>query len=145
VPDVHTVTNGDALCLAPGPARIVGRAPVGRLGLDGSRLISLDDRLLSARKRMTFNGAALVTVVLDRKGRLAADPQVSTQGLLDAEADRTALQAAAAAAQVAVEKLARDDREDDATVEDAVRLAVQRSLKAERGKRPLTQVHVVRV
>jgi ribonuclease J len=133
------------LQIAPGAARVVGRAPSGRLGVDGSRLIALDDRLLSARKRMTFNGAALVTVVLDKKGRLLADPQVSTQGLLDEQADETAKTAAAVAAQLAVEKLSRDDREDDGLVEDAVRLAVQRSLKAARGKRPLTQVHVVRV
>jgi ribonuclease J len=144
-PEVMIVTNGDCLQIAPGNAKIVGRAPTGRLGLDGSRLIALDDRLLSARKRMTFNGSALVTVVLDRKGRLMADPQVSTQGLLDAQSGDTTTKAAVAAAQVAVEKLARDDREDDAAVEDAVRLAVQRSLKAARGKRPLTQVHVVRV
>ncbi len=145
VAEVLTVTNGDCLQIAPGAARVVGRAPSGRLGVDGSRLIALDDRLLSARKRMTFNGAALVTVVLDKKGRLLADPQVSTQGLLDEQADETAKTAAAVAAQLAVEKLSRDDREDDGLVEDAVRLAVQRSLKAARGKRPLTQVHVVRV
>lgn len=145
VPQVLTVTNGDCLQIAPGEARVVGRAPVGRLGLDGSRLIALDDRLLSARKRMTYNGAALVTVVIDKKGRLLADPQVSTQGLLDEQSDETARTAAAVAAQLAVEKLSRDDREDDGQVEDAVRLAVQRSLKAARGKRPLTQVHVVRV
>jgi len=83
--------------------------------------------------------------VLDKKGRLLADPQVSTQGLLDSQDDDTARTAAAVAAQMAVEKLSRDDREDDGVVEDAVRLAVQRSLKAARGKRPLTQVHVVRV
>jgi ribonuclease J len=94
---------------------------------------------------MTFNGAALVTVVLDGKGRLLADPQVSTQGLLDTQSDETARKAAAVAAQLAVEKLSRADLEDDGLVEDAVRLAVQRSLKAARGKRPLTQVHVVRV
>jgi len=142
---VVMVTNGDCLQMAPGPARIVGRAPVGRLGLDGQRLIALDDKMLSARKRMTFNGAALVTVVLDRKGRLMADPQVSTQGLLDAQSDDTAKTAATVAAQLAVQKLSRQDLELDGVVEDAVRLAVQRSLKAARGKRPLTQVHVVRV
>lgn len=145
VPEVVMVTNGDCLQIAPGAARIVGRAPIGRLGVDGSRLIALDDRLFSARKRMTFHGAALVTVVLDRKGRLMADPQVSTQGLFDDLSDETAKRAAAVAAQIAVEKLSRQDLELDGVVEDSVRLAVQRSLKAAHGKRPLTQVHVVRV
>ena len=145
VPEVVMVTNGDCLRIAPGAAAIVGRAPVGRLGLDGARLIALDDKLLSARKRMTYNGSAMVTVVLDRKGRLMADPQVTTQGLLDEASDDTAKTAASVAAQLAVEKLSRQDLELDGVVEEAVRVAVLRSLRSARGKRPLTQVHVVRV
>lgn len=146
VPEVVTVGNGDCLQLAPGPAKIVGHAPFGRLGVDGSRLIALDDRVLVARRRMKFGGSALVTVVLDRKGRLIAGPQVSTQGLLDEHGrDENIRQAAVAAVKSAVEKLSKDDREDNGLVEDAVRIAVHRSLKAARGKRPLTQVHVVRI
>ena len=51
VPNAKLVTNGQALRVAPGPAEIVGGVPFGRLGLDGKRLIGLDDRILSARKR----------------------------------------------------------------------------------------------
>lgn len=145
VKEVLVVGNGDGLQIAPGPARIVGHVPTGRLGVDGSRLIALDDRLLSARKRMTFSGAAMVTVVLDKKGRLLADPQVSTQGLFDGDGNSTAIKAAIAAAQVAVDKLSRDARDDDGRLEEIIRVAVHRSLRAASGKRPLTQVHVVRV
>ena len=59
---------------------------------------------LSERPNSAFSGAAMVTVVLDKKGRLLADPQVSTQGLLDAQADDTATKAAVVAAQIAVER-----------------------------------------
>jgi len=145
VPQARLVTNGQALRVAPGPAEIVGGVPFGRLGLDGKRLIGLDDRILSARKRMTFNGAALVTVVVDGKGRLKADPQITVQGLSEDPLDETAQRAMIAGVEVAIEKLSKTDREDDAAVEEAVRLAVLRGLRAEHGKRPLTQVHVVRV
>jgi len=144
VPDVKLVTNGQALRIAPGPAELIGGVPFSRLGLDGRRLIGLDDRILSARKRMTFNGAALVTLVIDKKGRLIADPQITVQGLGD-EMDDTGRRAMVAGIEVAIEKLPKDARDDDAAVEEAARVAVLRALRAEHGKRPLTQVHIVRV
>lgn len=145
VPETQLVTNGTALKIGPGKSEIVGTVPHGRLGLDGKRLIDLEDRLLSARKRMTFNGAAMVTVVIDKKGKLLADPQITVQGLGDEEPDETARRAWIAAVEVALEKLPKGERDDDSAVEEAVRVAVLRALRAEHGKRPLTQVHVVRV
>jgi ribonuclease J len=74
-----------------------------------------------------------------------ADPQITVQGLSDDPLDETTNRALIAGVEVALEKLSRSDREDDAAVEEAVRLSVLRGLRAEHGKRPLTQVHVVRV
>jgi hypothetical protein len=45
----------------------------------------------------------------------------------------------------AVERLTPRERRDDAAVSEAARLAVRRGLKAWNGKRPVTDVHVVRV
>jgi ribonuclease J len=44
-----------------------------------------------------------------------------------------------------VEGLSPRDRRDDAAVREAARAAVRRSLKAWHGKRPVTEVHVVRI
>ena len=135
--------NGDMVRLGPLPAAVVGQVPTGRLALDGKQLVSLDSEGWKNRRRITFNGAAVATVVLDRSGVLLAHPRVTLQGLGEPDAD--ALAELGAEVGRAVEGLSARERKDDAAVTEAARLAVRRRLKALSGKRPVTDVHVVRL
>lgn len=136
--------NGTVIRLAPGPAEVVGEVQSGRLGLDGNNLIRLDAGRLKIRHRMVFNGAAVATLVLNAQGRLAAEPQVSVQGVFEAE-DGEAERAVVAAVRHAVEGLPAALRRDDETVKETARLAIRRALHASHGKKPVTQVHLVRI
>ena len=135
--------NGDMVRLGPLPAAVVGQVSTGRLALDGTQLISLESEGWKNRRRITFNGAAVATVVLDRHGALLADPRVTLQGV----GEPSAAELAQLGADIgrAVEKLSQRERKDDAAVSEAARLAVRRRLKVRNGKRPVTDVHVVRV
>jgi ribonuclease J len=135
--------NGDMVRLGPLPAAVVGQVPTGRLALDGKQLVSLDSESWKTRRRMTFNGVAVATVVLDRGGALLADPRVTLQGV--GEPDAAALAELGTDSGRAVEGLTARERKDDAAVSEAARLAVRRRLKEWSGKRPVTDVHVVRV
>ena len=139
------IENGALVRLAPGPADVIDSVPSGRVGLDGTALIPLDGTVMRTRHRAAYSGAAVATLVLDRNGRLKADPQVTVHGLLDPELDADALDDVAAAINSAVGALSAADRGDDDTVREAARLAVRRTLHASRGKKPVTDVHVVRV
>ncbi len=148
VPEAVVVTNGDVLKLAPGRAEVVCRVPYGRLGLDGTRLVPLDGAVVHARQRMVYGGTAVVTVVLNAAGELLAEPRLSVEGLLDEESDArdaATLEDVIGAVGDAVERLSKAARRDDGSVAEAVRFAVRRRLKATRGKKPLTEVHVVRI
>jgi ribonuclease J len=136
--------NGMVVRLAPGPAEVVGEVQSGRLGLDGNNLIRLDAGRLKVRHRMVFNGAAVATLVLDGQGRFAAAPQVSVQGVFEVE-DTAAQEAVVAAVRQAVEGLPASLRRDDETVKETARLAIRRALHASHGKKPVTQVHLVRI
>lgn len=136
--------NGTLIRLAPGPAEVVGEVQSGRLGLDGTHLIRLDAGRLKIRHRMVFNGAAVATLVLDGRGQFAAPPQVSVQGVYEAD-DVEEEAAVVEAVRAAVEGLPQTLRRDDETVKEAARLAVRRALHASHGKKPVTQVHLVRI
>ncbi len=146
VPEAQVVTNGHALRLAPGPAEIVGEVPVGRLGLDGNRLVPIDEAMMAARRRAAFSGNAFVTVVMDRKGRLAADPEISlTNVAKDAEEEREAI---AAARDEVARVMARPQRRghyEDLTPQETIRRAVRRAVNRLTGKKPVTEVHVIGV
>jgi ribonuclease J len=124
---------------------VAGEVEFGRLGLDGSALVPLGGALIKHRHRISASGSAVATLVMARDGRLLADPQVTLHGLVDPEADGAALGSAAAAVRSAIEALNAGQLADDAAVKEAARLAVRRYIHAERGKKPLTDVHLVRV
>src|SRR6266481_2000087 len=76
------IQNGDMVRLTSNGAAIVDEVPVGRLTSDGKGLLRLDGAALRDRRRVTFNGSAIATLVLDRQGRLVAPPAISVIGVV---------------------------------------------------------------
>ena len=138
------IENGDLVRLASGSAAIVDVVPVGRLASDGKALLSLDGSALKERRRVGLSGTALASLVLDRRGRLAAPPAVSLIGVVE-----NAAEAAAPVLSSTVERALVDmpagQRLDDDAVRVAVQGALRRALNERFGKRPLIEIHLVRI
>ena len=135
--------DGDVLNLAPGRVEIVDSAPTGRLVVDGNRLVPLGGGVMTARKRMLFNGVAVASLAVDAAGRLIGRPRLSTPGLFDLddpETDRITGEMAQSLGDLPVAT-----RRDDAALTEAARAALRRALGKRLQKRPLVEVHVLRV
>ncbi|MGE0746504.1 MAG: ribonuclease J [Rhodospirillales bacterium] len=145
IKETPVVENGAILRLAPGRPEVLGHVQSGRLAVDGKRLIRIDGNVIRARHRLAAGGAVVVTVAFDKKGRIVADPQVAAPGLIDAEAEGDLLDTVADRAAKALKAIDPDDRLDDEEVTEAVRRAVRKWFKDTVGKRPHTEVHIVRV
>ena len=146
VPDVALPENGSILRLAPGPAEVVGQVVHGRLALDGNRLVRAGGQSLKNRVRMLHNGAAVATLVLDGRGRLIADPKVALMGLSDGDPQsQVMIDELEVVLRSAIEGMSAGDRTNDDAVSNTARIAVRRRLMASHGKKPLTEVHLVRV
>ena len=145
VPEVLVGKNGALMRLAPGPAAIVDEVWTGRLVLDGTRLVSSGSPMLRERSRLRYNGAALVTLVLDGKGRPLDDPQITFEGVLDPESEGEIAEDAQAALRDHVARQPAHVRRDDEALVEAVRVALRRHLFKAVGKKPVTRVHVVRL
>ena len=143
VQSVLVPENGDVIRLAPGRPEIVGQVPVGRLAVEGGRLIPEHGSAIRARRKLVHNGAAVATVVLDGTGRLVVDPQITLLGLEDA-GDEAQLAALVDAARYAVLDLSQSRRRNDASVREVVGQAVRRAARKWTGKRPVTEVQIVR-
>jgi ribonuclease J len=138
--------NGSLLRLAPGRAEVIGEVESGRLALDGTHLTAMGGPALKSRQRMAYSGAAVATVVLDAAGRLVGEPQLTVHGLAaEGEGEEEARAEAETAARQALAALPPGKRGDDHAVKEVVRLAIRRSLNAYHGKKPLTDVHLVRL
>ncbi|MBS0643143.1 MAG: ribonuclease J [Acetobacteraceae bacterium] len=135
--------DGDIISLAPNNPGIVDSAPVGRMVLDGNRIVPMNGGVMAARRRMLFNGMIVASLAIDRNGAVLGRPKISAPGLLDvddAEADRVADEL-----HDLVEDLPSGLRRDDAALVEAAKTALRRALGRRIGKRPMVDVHVIRV
>jgi ribonuclease J len=144
------IEDGQMIRLSKECTEVVDNVTTGRLGLDGKngggyRLLHLDGEQLKVRRRMVFNGAAVVTVVMDRAGKMLADPVLSAPGLVDADIDQDLLDDLIDDIREAVMDLPATVRRDDVVVHETIRVATRRGLVAITGHKPVTDVHLVRV
>ena len=146
-PQSIVAINGEIVRLAPGPAAIVETVHSGRLAVEGENLLPVDGPVIRERRRLMENGAAVATVVVDAKGELLEDAVVTLAGLGGEDDGRedALYDDMIDAVDEAVEGLSASGRRDDEILEQAVRAAIRRVIRNETGKRPATDVHVVRV
>ncbi len=137
------IEDGDILQLSHNRAEVIDSAPVGRLALDGDRLVPLDGPVLAARRRMLFNGVVLGSAAMDSSGRLVGKPRVSAPGLFETD-DPEHIRVTAEFAQ-GLAGLPPGLRKDDAALADAARAALRRALGRRLQKRPMVDVHLLRV
>jgi len=143
VPDALVVENGAMIRLDRGGADVVEEIAVGRVGSDGKSLLPIRGAVLQQRRRLGNDGSVVATLVIDRRGWLAAPPQVTLVGLAEAPAGPAAEMRDALSD--AVEGLPAPLRHDDNALRDAARRVVRRIVNERFGKRPLIEIQLVRL
>ena len=143
VPETIVAPNGTLVRLAPGPAEIIDHVRAGRLARDGDMVVPLESNSLRDRRKLLWNGAAAATLVIDGKGKGVATPKVSLRGIEDEDGGLAA--AVVEGLQEMLADLTAGERRDDKRIEEAARQAVRRVVRAHLGKKPLTDVHIVRI
>ncbi|MDE2336461.1 MAG: ribonuclease J [Alphaproteobacteria bacterium] len=140
--------NGQVLEIASeGIASYVGEVKSGILAVEGGRVVAIDHEAILTRKRMMFNGSAVVTVVVDAHGKLAAPPKVTALGLLDENSELDAQYIADAVKEIknAVQNAPKELRGDDDALSEMIRVTARRFFNARFDRKPQTRVHLVRI
>lgn len=137
------VEEGDVLELNDGDPEIIGEVPVGCLAVDGKKIVSLGSDVLKKRRKMIEGGTVVGTIVVDQKGQILGEPQISSFGLLDTNPED--LEKLVQLIKMHVDELPADQKQDDSLVKEAVRLTVRRFITEQFGKKPLIEIHLVRI
>jgi len=146
VPQVMPIRNGDIMRLAPGPAEIVDQAPHGRIYRDG-RIVGDEAAVgIAERRKLSFAGLIACSVVLDAKGRMVDELDLSLHGLPGETAGGESFDDILYdAANGAVESIPPARRKDDELVRNAVFKALRSTANEHWGKKPVITVFVARV
>ncbi len=146
VPQVAPVRNGNVLRLAPGPAEIIDEAPHGRIFKDGKIISDEEGVGVDMRRKLSFVGIVAVSVVLDAKGKMADDLDLSLHGLPLANSAGEAFEDLLYDAAVqAVESMQAARKRDDDAVVGAIEKSVRAVTREHWGKKPIVTVFVARI
>lgn len=147
VSETFIPVNGDVIEITKEGLRPVGEVKSGILAIEGNRIVPIDNEAILTRKRMMFNGSAVVTVVMDGRGNLVADPRITALGLLDETSDQDTPHLAAAEAEVAkaLQNMPKNLRGSDDEVTELIRVTARRFFNERFDRKPQTRVHLIRV
>ena len=147
IPEPVVVQNGSVLKLSPGPAEIIDEVPHGRYAVDGKNLIAVDSEVLKTRRRMSYRGLVAVTIVLDKKGYLVVDPEISFHGVLEGQGSFASeiLEELVEDVSDGINSLREKNLKNNDNVKELASRVVRRVLRQECGLRPVIQLHVVRI
>ncbi len=139
-------TNGTMLDLSGPAPRVVDQIDTGRLYLDGNVLIGAMDGVVRDRIRMSLNGQAMVSVIIDEEDTPLPDAWVELSGL--PELGRAGVPLATNIESALAEFLERaDDRTvmNDDRLEEAIRKITRQVSMEEIGKKPEVTVVISRL
>ena len=142
VPQALLLENGAAVKFENGRAEIKGTVWSGRVAWEDGAIVPFSSPMLRDRKRMYYEGAVVIMVVLAEDGTLAADPQVTILGMAD-PLEHVSDRGWTWLMRNAVERLPKKAKRDDDVVTEALRGVVRKPFAPAR--KPVVKVHIVRL
>lgn len=135
--------DGDVISFGADKADVIGSVQSGLMAMDGRKIIPVNADVLKKRRRMLEDGTVVATVVLDKKNTVIGSVQISATGLIDAQSPEMSVLDEGIKA--ALSSLTPARLKDDGSVADAVKAAIRKTVMENHGRRPMVDVHLVRV
>lgn len=147
IQNVIVPNNGSVICLGPGTPEIVDHIETGLIAVDQKRLLPADHRSITARRKMQYSGVVHVSIVLNARGDLLADPELTTDGLFDENTpeDMRIEDGVYDEIEDIFLDISRKDKMDDHFVAEELRIGIRRFVYNILGIKPKTTVHVIRI
>ena len=138
--------DGELVRVAPGGPGKIDEVPAGRLYKDGALLVSAEERTVADRRRLGFAGVVSISLAVDDRGELIADPELTLTGIPEADLQGRRIEDVACDAAVeAFKSMPRARRRDPEAIAEAVRHATRAAVGSAWAKKPTCHVHVIEV
>ena len=141
VNETFTIVDGEMLKLWPGQAAVIDEAPVGRLYRDGNLIVPDVEGPVKARRKLSFVGIAVVSLVLSRRGDVLGEPGLVLEGIPGADADGESMREVVFdAIDGTLRSIPQKRRSDIAMLQEAIQRAVRAAINEAWGKKPVVKV-----
>ena len=145
VPNQVKVENGDIVRLYPGKKpEVYDKAPNGKLFLDGNVSVEEDSQSIKERKNLAANGILNVTVIINSKGNILNKPNLSFKGLPIVETEDFVYGLQENISSI-TKTFSLNNLRQETNIIEALKTACRKYVKEKTGKKPLTNINLVRI
>jgi ribonuclease J len=135
-PEILLIENGDVLHFDDAGARVAGKAPAGRILIDGTRTGEVGDEVLRDRRHLAEDGLVVPVVAINKQtGALEGVPEIITRGFVMEDSQALLADGARVLADV-VEQASIEERTDQGLIKEKLRTELRRFFRKRSGRRP---------
>jgi ribonuclease J len=135
-PEILLAENGDVLHIDGHGARLAGKAPVGRVLIDGTLTGEVADEVLRDRRHLAEDGLVVPVVAINKQtGSLEGVPEIITRGFVMENSQELLADGARVLSDV-VEQASLEERTDQGVIKEKLRIELRRFLRKRSGRRP---------
>ena len=145
VPHPIKVENGDIVRIFPGDSpEVFDKAPYGKIFLDGNIGVEEESKSIKERRNISQNGHLDITVIISTQGNIHNTPIINFMGIpiLNTEEFKISIQDE-------IDKIAKsfslNNKKQDENFKDALKVTCRKFTKEKTGKRPITNINLVRI
>tara|TARA_B110000438_G_scaffold291881_1_gene329424 strand:- start:173 stop:1837 length:1665 start_codon:yes stop_codon:yes gene_type:complete len=146
VPYPVQVENGDIVQLYPGEKpKIVDKAPVGRMYVDGKISVEEESQALKERIHIAYNGFLEITILVNGSGSVVNSPIISYKGIPNNEDNSIFNFDMEDKIKKICKTYSLKNRKQEQNLIEALKSNCRKTIKDKTGKRPYTNVNLVRI
>ena len=135
---VLVADDGDILRFFPDSAEIAGKAPSGRVLIDGTRTGEVGGEVLRDRRHISSDGLVVPVVAVNMQtGTLEGVPDIVTRGFVVDERTESLLRDASGLVTALFEEAGLEERGDLGLIKERLRVGLQREIRKRSGRRPM--------
>ncbi|MFN7984034.1 MAG: ribonuclease J [Vicinamibacterales bacterium] len=135
-PETLLIENGDVVAIDDKGARIAGKAPVGRVLIDGTRAGEIGDEVLRDRRHLAEDGLVVPVVAINKQtGALEGAPEIITRGFVMEDGEALLADGVRLLSE-AVDQASVEERTDQGIIKEKLRVELRRFLRKRSGRRP---------
>jgi len=145
VPYPIRVENGDIVKIYPGKKpEVYDKAPSGRLYVDGNIPVEENSKSIKERKNLSANGYMEVTILVTPKGNIHKQPILSFKGLPIINYDEF-IQGLEEEIENISNTFSLNNNKQKANLVDALKIGCRKYAKEKTGKKPFTNINIIKI
>ena len=146
VPYPVQVENGDIVQLYPGEKpEVVDKAPVGRMYVDGKISVGEDSQSLKERLHISYNGFLEITIIINKSGSVLKRPIISFKGIPSNGESSNFLFDLENKIEKICKTFSLKNQKQEQNLIEMLKSDCRKTVKEKTGKRPYTNVNLVRI